>query len=163
MNRLPASTALLAAALAAGLAAAGCARGSAALSREQAIAEVRDVVERFNKAYESNDLESYWSFYAPEMTQFYPQGRLDLADYQAYWNQHVAEGNRLTEVKIEDLVIHPAPSGDAAVAHYRIFVRTVHPDRSEAQEWAQESDVLHKQNGEWKVVHMHYSPAPQPK
>src|SRR3972149_6500150 len=83
---------LPAALLAFPLACSGPARGP---SPETGIAEERAFEEKFNAAYESNDLEAYWSFYAPEMTQFYPQGRLDLADYQKYWNQHVGEGNLL--------------------------------------------------------------------
>jgi ketosteroid isomerase-like protein len=146
--------ALLAALLAAPLA---CSAPGQAPSPEAVIAEVRAFEEKFNEAYESNDLEAYWSFYAPEMTQFYPQGRLDLADYQKYWNQHVGEGNRLIEVRMEDTGFHVGPSGDAAAVHYRVFVRTRHPDGSEAQEWAQETDVLLRRGGEWKVAHMHYS------
>lgn len=154
----------LSAALLCALLLAACAGGgSASASKEAALAEVRAFVEEFNRAYASNDLPAYWEFYAPEMTQFYPQGRLDLPDYKTYWEKHVGEGNRLTEVKIEDLVIHLGPSSDSAVAHYRIFVRTRHPDGSTAEEWAQESDVLFKRDGRWKVVHMHYSPAPEPK
>lgn len=140
--------------------AAGCAGRSPGSSQEETIAEVRAFIEEFNRVYASNDLAAYWEFYAPEMTQFYPQGRLDLPDYKAYWEKHVGEGNRLTEVKIDDLVIHLGPSNDAAVAHYRIFVRTLHPDGSTAEERAQESDVLFKRDGRWKVLHMHYSPAP---
>lgn len=139
---------------------AACASRSPNASKDETAAEVRAFVERFNQAYESNDLAAYWQFYAPEMTQFYPQGRLDLPDYRAYWEKHVAEGNRLKEVKIEDLVIHVGPSNDSAAVHYRIFVRTHHPDGSEAQERAQESDVLFRRDGRWQVVHMHYSMAP---
>jgi ketosteroid isomerase-like protein len=147
---------LLAAVLAAPLA---CAAPGRTPSPEAVIAEVGAFEEKFNQAYESNDLEAYWSFYAPEMTQFYPQGRLDLADYQKYWNQHVGEGNLLTEVKMEDAVYHVGPSGDAAVVHYRVSIRTRHPDESIGEERAQETDVLFKRDGRWQVVHMHYSPA----
>lgn len=136
---------------------AACASRPSLPSEEETRAEIRAFVEEFNKAYESNDLEKYWSFYAPEMTQFYPQGRLDLADYQAYWNKHVGEGNRLQEVRLEDMVIHVGPSRDAAAVHYRVFIRTSHPDGTTAEEWAQESDSLVKRDGAWKVVHMHYS------
>jgi len=132
-----------------------------AVSREQALAEIQEFVKSFNATYAANDLDAYWSYYAPELTQFYPEGRMDLADYQTYWNKHIADGNRLTEVRYEDMVIHLGPSNDAAVAQYRIFTRTAHPDGSTAEEWSQESDVMFRRDGKWQVVQMHYSPAPK--
>jgi len=132
-----------------------------AVSREQALAEIRAFVESFNATYAANDLDTYWTYYAPEMTQFYEQGRLDLPDYKTYWTRFIADGNRMVEVRLEDLVIHLGPSNDAAVAHYRIFTRASHPDGSIAEEWSQESDVLFHRDGRWQVVHMHYSPAPK--
>ena len=135
--------------------------GAPAVSREQALEEIREFVRKVNEAYAANDLDAYWSCYAPELTQFYAAGPLDLAGYQAYWNRYIADGNRMTEVRVEDLVIHLGPSHDAAVARYRIFTRLSHPDGTSTGEWSQESDVLFRRDGAWKVVHLHYSPAPK--
>ena len=56
------------------------------------------------------------------------------------------------------------PSGDTAVASYLLHVKTRSPKKQEvADEMFQESDVWFKRDGVWKVVHLHYSPAPKKK
>lgn len=137
------------------------AKGPAAL--EKALAEIREFEERFNKAYEANDLKAYWDCFADDMTQYWQEGRLDLAEYRAFWEKELAAGNRMLEVRTADMVIQVGPSLDSAVAAYRIFTRMRRPDGSISESWNQETDVLFRKNGRWKVVHMHYSDAPPAK
>ena len=133
-------------------------KGSA---REKAVAEIKDFEERFNKAYEANDLRGYFDFYTSDMTQFYQQGRLDLPDYRKLWEKEVADGGGMEQVKIADMSIQVGPSLDAAVAAYRIFTRQRHPGGAPTETWNQETDVLFKHDGRWKVAHVHYSDAPK--
>ena len=128
--------------------------------REKALAEVKDFTERFNAIYEANDWKAYWGFYADDMTQYWEQGRLDIDDYKTYWEKQLAGGAKILEVKTADPVFHVSPANDAAVAAYRIFTRMRQPDGTISASWHQETDVLFRRDGRWRVVHLHDSPAP---
>jgi ketosteroid isomerase-like protein len=133
---------------------------ASAAPREKTLAEVKDFTDRFNKVYESNDLKAYWEFYADDMTQYWEEGRLDIADYKTYWEKQTADGTRILEVKTAEPAFHVSPLNDAAVAAYRIYTKMRRPDGSIVASWHQETDVLFKRNGRWQVVHLHDSPAP---
>lgn len=142
---------------------AGKAQAKDAAAREKVLAEIREFEERFNKAYEANDMKAYWDCFSDDMTQYWQEGRLDLAEYRTFWEKELAEGARMLEVRTADMLIHVDPSLDSAVVAYRIFTKMRRADGSIAESWNQETDVLFKTNGRWKVVHMHYSDAPPAK
>ena len=127
---------------------------------ESALAEIKDFTARFNTVYEANDWKAYWGFYADDMTQYWEQGRLDIADYRTYWEKQLADGTKILEVRWADPAYHVSEANDAAVAAYRIYTRMRQPDGSIVASWHQETDVLFKRNGRWQVVHLHDSPAP---
>lgn len=123
--------------------------------------EVRDFEQRANSAYEANDLPKYFSFYSSDFSQFLPEGRSDLAAYKKEWTAYIGEGNRIQKVEISDLHIQVGPNKDTAVASFLLHVRTKLKDGKVTDEDNQESDVLFKRNGQWKVVFLHYSAAPR--
>ena len=123
--------------------------------------EVRDLEQRANSAYQANDLPKYFSFYASDFSQFLPEGRTDLDAYKKQWTAYIGEGNRVQKVEISDLHIQVGPNQDTAVASYILHVRTKLKDGKVSDEDNQESDVLFKRNGEWKIVFLHYSAAPK--
>ncbi|HSC46334.1 MAG TPA: nuclear transport factor 2 family protein [Candidatus Acidoferrum sp.] len=123
--------------------------------------EVRNFEQRANAAYEANDLPKYFSFYASDFSQFLPEGRTDLPAYKKEWTEYIGEGNRVQKVDLSDMKIQLGPNQDTAVASYLIHVRTKLKDGKVTDEDNQESDVLFKRNGEWKVVFLHYSSAPK--
>jgi ketosteroid isomerase-like protein len=123
--------------------------------------EVREFEQRANAAYEANDLPKYFSFYATDFSQFLPEGRSDLAAYKKQWTEYIGEGNRVQKVDLSDMHIQIGPNKDTAVASYVLRVRTKLKDGKITDEDNQESDVLFKRNGEWKVVFLHYSAAPK--
>lgn len=123
--------------------------------------EVRDLEKQANAAYEANDLQKYFSFYAGDFTQYLPEGRSDLAAYKKEWTGYIGEGNRVQKVSLSDMHVQVGPSGDSAVASYIIHVQTKLKDGKVTDEDNQESDVLFKRNGQWKVVFLHYSAAPK--
>jgi len=123
--------------------------------------DVRDIEQRANAAYEANDLPKYFSFYATDFSQFLPEGRSDLAAYKKEWSEYIGEGNRVQKVDLSDMHIQVGPNKDTAVASYVLHVRTKLKDGKSTEEDNQESDVLFKRNGEWKVVFLHYSAAPK--
>jgi ketosteroid isomerase-like protein len=123
--------------------------------------EVREFEQRANAAYEANDLPKYFSFYAADFSQFLPEGRTDLDAYKKEWTAYIGEGNRVQKVDISDLHIQVGPNRDTAVASYLLQVRTKLKDGKITDESNQESDVLFKRNGEWRIVFLHYSAAPK--
>jgi len=123
--------------------------------------EIKDFEQRANAAYEANDLAKYFSFYAPDFSQFLPEGRTDLAQYRKDWTAYIGEGNRVQKVEISDMHIQVGPSKDTAIASYILHVQTKLKDGKVTDEDNQESDVMFKRSGEWKVVFLHYSSAPK--
>jgi ketosteroid isomerase-like protein len=126
----------------------------------KAEAEVREAVTRFNAAYLANDMAAYWPFYDPSLTQWWPEGRVDLKAYQEQWTRLLKDGGKVLENEISDLVVQVSPSGDAAVASYAVRVVTRQPDGTLSKERVHETDVWFKRGGLWRVVHLHYSPRP---
>jgi ketosteroid isomerase-like protein len=123
--------------------------------------EIKSLEQSANAAYEANDLIKYFSFYAPDFSQFLPEGRTDLTQYKKDWTAYIGEGNQVQKVELSDMHIQVGPNKDTAVASYLLHVRTKLKDGKITEEDNQESDVLFKRNGEWKVVFLHYSAAPK--
>lgn len=150
---------LVPAALAAALASAAPAAAQPAATAE---AEVRAVIASYNAAYEKNDLDAYFKAFAPDLTQWFPSGRVDLPSYRASWTKTIQAGNRNEKVEVRDLRVQVSPSADAAVATYilRVTFRTAKGEVT--TEDNQETDVLFKRNGAWTIVHVNYAPAKTP-
>lgn len=125
--------------------------------------EVRAFIASYNAAYGRNDLDAYFRSFAPDLTQWFPSGRVDLPSYQASWRKYIGAGNRLDGVEVQDLQVQIGPSADTAVATYilRVTERTVKGEVS--TEDNQETDVLFKRNGQWTIVHVNYAPARKPR
>jgi len=139
-----------------------------ALSRTSVSAEtpeeqIRELEEKINGAYAANDLPTYFSAYAADFSQWLPQGRTDLPTYQKEWTNFIQSGGRVESATFSDLHVQIGPSGDTAVASYILHVRTHNAKGQVSEENNQESDVFFKRAGAWKVVFLHYSPAPKKK
>ena len=124
------------------------------------VQQVTDLEKAVNAAYEANDLPKYFSYYADDFSQFLPEGRTDLPAYKKQWTEFIAQGNRVEKVDLSDMKVQIGPNGDTAVVSYILNVRNKLKDGSVSQEANQESDVLFKRNGQWKIVFLHYSAVP---
>ena len=122
-------------------------------------AEVRQVIADYNAAYEKNDLDTYFKAFAPDLTQWFPSGRVDLPSYRASWTKSVAAGNRNEKVEVRDLRVQVNASADAAVATYILRVTFRTAKGVVTTEDNQETDVLFKRSGVWTIVHVNYAPA----
>ena len=125
--------------------------------------EIRDLEERMNAVYAANDLPNYFAYYADDFTQWLPEGRTDLSQYKKEWTAFIGSGGRIESAQPVDVHIQISPSGDSVVASYLLQVKTRSPKGQVSDEDFQESDVWFKRDGVWKVVHLHYSPAPKKK
>ena len=121
--------------------------------------EVRTVIADYNAAYGRNDLPAYFKAFAPDLTQWFPSGRVDKATYQADWTKYIGAGNKLERVEVRDLQVQLSPSADAAVATYVLRVTTRSVKGQVSTEDNQETDVLFKRAGAWTIVHVNYAPA----
>jgi ketosteroid isomerase-like protein len=121
--------------------------------------EVRAFIATYNADYGRNDLDAYFRAFAPDLTQWFPQGRVDLPSYRASWTKYIGAGNRVERVEVRDLRVHVGPSGDAAVATYVLRVSTRTAKGEVTTEDNQETDVLFKRAGAWTIVHVNYAPA----
>lgn len=122
-------------------------------------AEIRDLTHAVNAAYAANDLDKYFSYYADDLTQWWPTGRVSLASYRESWTKFVKSGGRIDAAAVSDLHVQPGPSADTAIATYLLKVRTRSPKGEVSEESNQETDVWFRRNGQWRIVHLHYSPA----
>lgn len=122
--------------------------------------EIRDFEQKYNGAYAANDLPTYFSYLAPDFVQWLPSGRTDKASYQQSWTRFITGGGKVLAADFSDLQIKIGPSGDTAVASYLLHVNT-HSARGDSDETFQETDVLFRRDGAWKVVYLHYSAAPK--
>lgn len=121
--------------------------------------EIRGLEEKMNAVYAANDLPAYFAYYANDFTQWLPEGRTDLPQYEKMWGGFIKSGGRIEAEQISDMHVQVDPSGDTAVASYLLSVRTRSPKGEVTDKDYQESDVWFKRNQVWKVVHLHYSPA----
>ena len=122
--------------------------------------EIRDFEQKYNGAYAANDLPTYFTYLAPDFVQWLPSGRTDKASYQQSWTRFITGGGKVLAADFSDLQIKMGPSGDTAVASYLLHVKT-HSARGDSDETYQETDVLFRREGAWKVVYLHYSAAPK--
>lgn len=155
-SRMSAAALVIAASLA--LTAPAAAQNAAATAE----AEVRKVIADYNAAYEKNDLDTYFRAFAPDLTQWFPSGRVDLPSYRASWTKTIQGGSRNEKVEVRDLRVQIGPSSDTAVATYILRVTFRSAKGEVSTDDNQETDVLFKRNGAWAIVHVNYAPARKP-
>ena len=125
--------------------------------------EILDLESKMNAIYAANDLANYFAFYAPDFTQWLPEGRTDLPQYKKEWSAFIQAGGRIESNQISDMHVQIGPSEDTAIASYLAHVKTRSEKGKVSEETFHETDVWFKRGGAWKIVHLHYSPAPQKK
>jgi ketosteroid isomerase-like protein len=125
--------------------------------------EILDLENKMNAIYAANDLPNYFAYYAADFTQWLPEGRTDLMQYKKEWTAFVQNGGRIQSNEISDMHVQIGPGGDTAVASYLSHVKTRSEKGKVSDETFHETDVWFKRDGSWKIVHLHYSPAPRKK
>jgi ketosteroid isomerase-like protein len=130
---------------------------AAAGAQPATASEIEKLEAAFNGAYERNDLETYFSYYADDVTQFFESGRVSLADYKKDWHALIQGGGGVEKNALSDMRVQVSPSGDTAVATYVVDVVTRQVGGKKTKERAFETDVWYKRDGKWKIVHLHYN------
>ena len=121
--------------------------------------EIQRLEQDYNDAYAANDLPKYFGYYADDAALIFYNKRTSLANYRKEWTESIRT-EPIESVKLSDIVIRVAPSGDTAIASYQIDVRTRHAAGKSTDEHAFETDVWLKHAGKWSIAHVHYSTKP---
>lgn len=123
--------------------------------------EVRDTITRLVRAYGVNDLDTYFSFFAEDMTVWWgSNGRNDKptpkAAYVRSWPEFVKKTGGHESCQLADLRIQVAPSADAAVASYELTcVFKTAPAGSPREATYEMTAVLFRRD-QWQVVHFNW-------
>lgn len=124
-------------------------------------AELHGAITAFDRAYATNDVETYFGLYADDATVYFGDGRVDMAAYHKMWTELMAAGGGVELNEMSDLQVQVMPGGDIAIATSFIDNRTRSPDGTTSTSRAFETDVWQKIDGKWKVISLHYSGIPE--
>jgi ketosteroid isomerase-like protein len=125
-------------------------------------AAVRDTITRLVKAYAANDLDTYFAFFADDMTVWWgTDGRNDRptpkAAYVKTWPEFVKKTGGHESCHTTDLRVQVAPSADAAVASYELTcLFKSAPSGSSREETYEITEVLFRRMARWEVVHFNW-------
>jgi len=114
-------------------------------------------IKAFSDAYENNDVETYFGFYADDATIYFYGARQDVSSYHDQWIAMVQGGGGVEMDEASDLRIQVTPSEDVAVATYFVANRTRYADGTRSEVRAFETDVWQKIDGAWKIISLHFS------
>ncbi len=131
--------------------------------------EVYDALLENLKAVQANDLEAYRRTAAPELTIYEwwitPHRIEGLPFHEFMMESNASRGTvfgsdakQKAETRFDLSNLSIQRYGDAAVATYTLLISTALPDGVQVVSH-NESRVLVKQGAQWKVVHVHKSPA----
>jgi ketosteroid isomerase-like protein len=124
-------------------------------------AEVEAAVRAFNAAYAENEVETYFSYYADDVSIYFYGARQDVNAYHDLWAEEVAAGYAVQANELSDLRIQVLADGAVAIASYFVATKSLPVDGEQVSVKAFESDVWEKTEDGWKVVSLHYSEIPQ--
>ena len=123
--------------------------------------EVWHEVEELNKAFARNDVPKYFSYIDPNITVITPLNpyRVEgIEDDREEFEYGLKNGSGRVGY-FQEMQPKIQLFGDVAVVTY--YSRGSYgPQGQEKVHYLKETDVLHKMNGKWKVVHIHVSATP---
>ena len=121
------------------------------------------------QSIQDNDTEAYAETTAEELTLYewwITPHRIDGLPFHEFMmtsnaergTVFGAEGKAKSPTRVDLSNLHIQEYGDTAIASYTLLISTAMPDGVKVASH-NESRVIIKQNGKWKVVHVHKSPA----
>ena len=123
-------------------------------------ADLNAAIKAFDHAYATNDIETYFSYYADDATVYFYGARQDVDAYHVEWTAMKEAGGGVEKNEMSDLQVQVMPCGDVAIATSFIDNRTRSPDGTISEAKAFETDVWQKIDGQWKIISLHYSEIP---
>ncbi len=123
-------------------------------------ADLHAAIKAFDRAYATNDVEAYFSFYDDDATVYFGGARQDITAYHEMWTALMEAGGGVELNEMSDLQVQVMQSGDVAIATSFIENRTRAPDGTKSMSKAFETDVWQKIDGAWKIISLHHSGIP---
>ena len=123
-------------------------------------ADLHKAIKMFDHAYATNDVETYFGYYAEDATVYFYGARVDVDAYHEEWTAMMEAGGGVEKNEMSDLKVQVLPCGDVAVATSFIDNITRAPDGTKSTSRAFETDVWQKIDGDWKIISLHYSNIP---
>jgi ketosteroid isomerase-like protein len=123
-------------------------------------ADLHQAIKGFDHAYATNDVETYFGFYAEDATVYFYGARQDVDSYHQEWIALMEAGGGVEMNEMSDLIVQVMPCGDVAISTSFVDNRTRAPDGSTTTVRAFETDVWQKIDGEWKIISLHFSDIP---
>jgi hypothetical protein len=131
--------------------------------------EVRAFLNKHLNAIQENDMEAYHQTSAPELTLYewwITPHRIDGLAFHDFMMESNSERGTVfgsdavqkSETRLDLANLSIQRYGDTAIASYTMLVSTALPDGVQVASH-NESRVMVRHQGEWKVVHVHKSPA----
>jgi ketosteroid isomerase-like protein len=124
--------------------------------------EIRNLILQFTEVYGSNRLDTYFAFYAPELTWWGPNGRSDRESYRKFWTDNVQKTSGLDSADVSDLIVQVSPNADLASASYLLKVKQRGRPPDQTNLTYEMSAGLIKREGAWKIYHLHFQVVPPP-
>src|SRR5262245_52487733 len=129
--------------------------GSAEMDRLEVL---RRVIRRRDDTYKAGDIEGYLANYAPDITVYFSGSLMKSDEVRKFIRSLFEGGGKTLDFQIADPDdIQLSEYGDAAVVSYPWRERFRYADGRETDSEYYEMDVWYRQNGEWKLAHMHVS------
>ncbi len=131
--------------------------------------EIRDFLLRHLMSVQENDVQTYRDTTADELTLYewwVTPNRIDGVPFHEFMMRANAEHGTVfgavpgqkAESRLDLSNLHIQRYGDTAIASYTLLTSTALPQGVKVNAH-NESRVMVKQDGQWKVVHVHKSPA----
>lgn len=119
--------------------------------------EIRAALDNFLKTVSAKDVDAIMAFYASDVVAYDAIAALQFKGAEAYgehWRQCLSACGALSMAASD---IHIAAVGDLATCHYLHRCAGV-DEKGEGQAcWMRATVVWRRQDGDWKIIHDHYS------
>jgi len=129
-------------------------------NQESENADLYKAIKDFDHAYATNDVETYFDFYAEDATVYFYGARQKVDSYHEEWIALMEAGGGVEMNEMSDLIVQVMPCGDVAISTSFVDNRTRAPDGSKSTVRAFETDVWQKIDGAWKIISLHFSDVP---
>jgi uncharacterized protein (TIGR02246 family) len=121
-------------------------------------ARIRELMDNWAKKFRAKDLDGIMSIYAPDIVSFDAIARLQFKgvdEYRKHWEACLSFGQGPIIFEIRDMNV--ATGDGVAFTHYLTRCGGTDQNGEEKASWMRATVCYRKINGEWKVVHEHYS------
>jgi len=115
---------------------------------------IRELIDRFVKAYRARDIDGVISVFAPEIVSFDlvpPLQEVGTEMFRNRWERNFASYEAPIDFEVRDLCI--TAGDDAAFSHSLNRVSGTMKNGQKTERWLRWTACYRKTNGAWRIVH----------